>query len=99
MPKNSFLKRHCSVGFTLTELMITVALASLLAGLALPTLNNQAKKAKFIDAETAISAALKRSALKREENKLKTSSQCDDLNLNNSMTPEWKYTCEITPEK
>ena len=88
-----------SKGFTLIELMITVSLAALLSGLALPTFNLQAKKAKFIDAETAISAALKRSALKREENKLKTSSQCDDLNLNNSMTPEWKYTCEITPEK
>ena len=99
MPKNNFLARHFSDGFTLTDLMITVALASLLAGLALPTLSNQAKKAKFIDAETAISAALKRSALKREENKLKTSSQCDDLSLNNSITPEWKYTCKITAEK
>ena len=99
MKKNNFTERYFSDGFTLIELMITVALAILLAGLALPTLNNQAKKAKFVDAETAISAALKRSALKREEKKLKTSSQCDDLNLNNSMTPEWKYTCKITTEK
>ena len=90
MLKNNFLVRHFSDGVTLTELMITVALASLLAGLALPTLSNQAKKTKFIDTERAISAALKRSALKRRENKLKTSFQCDDLSLNNSMTPEWK---------
>ena len=88
-----------SKGFTLSELMITVSLAVLLSGLALPTFTHQAKKAKFIDAETAISAALKRSALKREENKLTTSSQCNDLGLNNSMTPEWEYTCKITTKK
>ena len=51
-PKNNFLKQHFSGGFTLTELMMTAALATLLAGLALPTLNNQTKKAKFIDAES-----------------------------------------------
>lgn len=79
--------------------MITVSLAALLAGLALPTFSNQAKKAKFVDAETAISAALKRSALKREEQQLKASSQCSDLALDNSMTPEWVYDCKISTKK
>ena len=46
MLKNNFLVRQFSDGLTLTELMITVALASLLAGLALPTLSNQVKKNK-----------------------------------------------------
>jgi prepilin-type N-terminal cleavage/methylation domain-containing protein len=91
--------KYSSEGYTLIELMITVTLAALLGGLALPTFSNQAKKAKFIDAEIAISAALKRSALKREEQQLKASSLCSDLGLNNSMTPEWEYTCQITTQK
>ena len=91
--------RHNSEGYTLIELMITVSLAALLAGIALPTFSTQAKKAKFIDAETMISAAFKRAGSKREEKSLMTSSLCSDLGLNNSATPEWEYSCEITPDE
>ena len=47
MQKQLF-KRHFGDGFTLTELMITVALASLLAGLALPTLTIKPKKQSLL---------------------------------------------------
>lgn len=79
--------------------MITVALAAVLGGLALPTFSTQTKKAKFIDAETAITAAFKRTGSSREEKSLTTSSLCSDLGLDNSATPEWEYTCEISPDE
>ena len=97
--RNNPSDKHSSDGYTLVELMITVALAAVLGGLALPTFSTQTKKAKFIDAETAISAAFKRTGSSREEKSLTTSSLCSDLGLDNSATPEWEYSCEISPDE
>jgi type IV pilus assembly protein PilE len=54
MKTQTTLETNCHGGFTLIELMVTVAVIAILAGIAYPSYTNQVRKSRRTEAKTAL---------------------------------------------
>lgn len=82
-------------GFTLIELMITVAIVAILATIAYPAYIRYLQQARRVDAQAGLSAI----QLAQEKHKFNNSSYSTDLptlGISSSTTPDGYYTLAIT---
>ena len=82
------------VGFTLIEIVISTLLIGVLTSLALTTQTKFTMRAKITEAKTLVNAGLKNGLLLHKQNRLDSSTNCQDLGLSTTYTPRWTYTCK-----
>ena len=83
------------MGFTLIEIVISTLLIGVLTSLSLTTQTKITMRAKLTEAKTLVNAGLKNGLLLHKQNRLDSSTNCQDLGLNTAYTPRWTYTCKM----
>lgn len=84
-----------SQGFTLIELMITVAIIGILAAIAYPSYTESVRKAKRKDAVFALTDIANRLERYYTENNKYTGATITNLGLSSSITPDGLYTLSV----
>ena len=79
----------------MTEVMISTLLIGVLTSLALTTQAKITMQAKLSEAKTLVNSGLKNGLLLHKQNRLDSSTNCQDLGLSKAYTPRWTYTCKI----
>ena len=87
--------RPDTMGFTLIEIVISTLLIGVLTSLALTTQTKFTMRAKLTEAKTLVNAGLKNGLLLHKQNRLDSSTNCQDLGLSTAYTPRWSYTCKV----
>ena len=83
------------MGFTLIEIVISTLLIGVLTSLALTTQTKLTMRAKLTEAKTLVNAGVKNGLLLHKQNRLDSSTNCQDLGLSTAYTPRWTYTCKM----
>ena len=83
------------MGFTLIEIVISTLLIGVLTSLALTAQTKITMRAKLTEAKTLVNAGLKNGLLLHKQNRLDSSTNCQDLGLSTTYTPRWTYTCKM----
>ena len=87
--------RPDTMGFTLIEIVISTLLIGVLTSLAPTTQTKLTMRAKLTEAKTLVNAGLKNGLLLHKQNRLDSSTNCQDLGLSTAYTPRWTYTCKM----
>ena len=85
-------------GFTLTELIVVLAIAALLSSVAVAIFNNYTKRARLTEAILLIRSGLSNGAAKHKEAPLENTLSCESLGLKTRHIEKWNMECNYADE-
>ncbi|QNI85828.1 prepilin-type N-terminal cleavage/methylation domain protein [Synechococcus sp. PROS-7-1] len=85
-------------GFTLTELMASVAITSILISLSLTTISKQTKRAHLAEATTLIATGLKIAGIESQKPGYTPTNDCNVPAIDSKGLNDWIITCDFEGE-
>jgi type IV pilus assembly protein PilE len=85
-------------GFTLIELMITVAIVAILASIALPAYNDYVTRSKFTEAHTHLSDLRVKMEQFFQDNRTYAAGPCAPTGANATQIKYFDFSCDGTPD-
>lgn len=85
-------------GFTLTELITSVAIIGLLANLALATISKQRKRAHLAEVTTIIATGLKIAGIESQNPTYRPTDDCSISGITTKDLQDWDITCSFKGE-